>query len=53
MKNLSKKILGSIIAILILLSTNLSIAATESQLNDQKEDNNQKIEDAQEAQEQV
>ena len=53
MKNLSKKILGIILVILILLSANLSIAATESELNSQKEDNQQKIEESQEKQEEI
>ena len=53
MKNLSKKILGIVIAILILLSTNLSIAATESELSSQKAENEEKIENAKDQQEEI
>ena len=44
MKNLSKKILGIIIIAIITLYPNLILAETESELNSQKTENNQKIE---------
>lgn len=53
MKNLSKKILGIIIIAIITLYPNLILAETESELNSQKTENNQKIEDAQEKQKEV
>ena len=43
MKSLGKKIISGILILIILCSTNISLAVNEQQLNSQKESNNQKI----------
>ena len=53
MKNLIKNIIGVIIIGIIISYPNLILAETESELNSQKEDNNEKITQAQEEKERV
>ena len=53
MKNIIKNIIGVIIIGIIISYPNLILAETESELNNQKEDNNEKITQAQEEKERV
>lgn len=56
MRNICKKIIGMMIIITLLLSFNLSIAVTQSEINSQKNeqsDNQQKIDEAEEQKEQI
>ena len=53
MKNIIKNIIGVIIIGIIISYPNLILAETESELNSQKEDNNEKITQAQEEKERV
>ena len=53
MKNLIKNIIGVIIIGIIISYPNLILAETESELNNQKEDNNEKITQAQQEKERV
>ena len=56
MKNICQKIIGTLLATIILVSTNISLAVTQSEINKQKAQQNQisnQIDEAQEKQKEV
>lgn len=53
MKKIVVKILGIIIAVIMLLQSTVSIAASESQLKNQKDENEQKIQDAKDKKDEI